>query len=57
MTIYGHKIEKMFIFLYNLYVFVCIQHGYLPNMVLALDSSKSAVKKLWCIGRAQFWAL
>ena len=56
MTIYGHKIEKMFIFLLNLYIFVCIQHT-ISNMVLALDSSKSAVKKLWCIGRAQFWAL
>ena len=41
--IYGH------FFLYNLYIFVWIQHDCLANMVFALNPSTSVMKRLWCI--------
>ena len=39
----------MVIFLYNLYIFVWIQHGCLANMVFAFDPSNSVKKRLWFI--------
>ena len=47
MTINGHP--KMVIFLYNLYIFVWIQHGCLTNMVYAMDPNNSVIKRLWCM--------
>ena len=41
MIIYGH-----FFFLYNFYSFVWIQHGCLPNTVIALEPSNSVIKRL-----------
>ena len=38
----------MVIFLYNLDMFVWIQHSHLDNMVYTLDPSNRLVKKLWC---------
>ena len=34
------------VFLYNLYIFVWIQHGCLANRVLVLDPSSSVIKRL-----------
>ena len=45
---YIAKRPFMVIFLYNLYIFVWIQHGFLDNTVLTLDSSNSVIKR-WCI--------
>ena len=42
------KMPFMVIFLYNLYMFVWIQHACLANTVFALDPSNSVVKRLWC---------
>ena len=39
----------MVIFLYKLYVFVCVQHGCLPNTVFTLDLSNSVIKRLSCM--------
>ena len=39
----------MVIFLYNLDIFVWIQHGYLANIVLTLDPSSCVIKRLLCI--------
>ena len=38
----------MFFFLYNLYIFVLIQHSYLANMGFVLDPSNNVIKRLWC---------
>ena len=38
----------MVIFLYNLYIFVWIQHGCLANIVFVLDPSNSVIKRLLC---------
>ena len=38
----------MVIFLYNLYIFIWIQHDYLDSKIFALDPSNSVIKKLWC---------
>ena len=43
----GHKnANKWSFFLYNLHIFVWIQHGYLANTVFALDLSNSVIKRL-----------
>ena len=39
----------MVIFLYNLNIFVWIQHDCLANTVFTLDPSNSVTKRLWCI--------
>ena len=36
----------MVIFLYNLYIFIWIQQGYLANTIFALDPSNSVIKSL-----------
>ena len=41
----------MVIFLYNLYFFVWTQHGFLTNIVYALDPNSSVIKR-WCISLA-----
>ena len=38
----------MVIFLYNLYIFVWIQHGCIANTIYALDPNNSVIKRLWC---------
>ena len=38
----------MVIFLYNLYIIAWIQQDCLVNMVLALDTSKIDIKRMWC---------
>ena len=37
--------------LYNLDIFVWIQHSCLLNMVLTFDPSNSVIQRLWCISR------
>ena len=44
---YIEKWPFMVIFLYNLYIFVWIQHGYLSNTFFALDPGSSVIKRLW----------
>ena len=44
---YIEKWPFMVIFLYNLYIFVWIQHEYLVKTVFALDPSRSVIKRLW----------
>ena len=39
----------MVIFLYNLYIFVWIQHSCLNKMVFTLDPSNSFIQRLCCI--------
>ena len=39
----------MVFFLYNLYIFVCIQHSCLASTVLSLGPSNSVIKRLWCL--------
>ena len=39
----------MVIFLYNLDIFVWMQHGYLANTVFTLDLSNHVIKRLWCL--------
>ena len=46
---YIEKWSFMAIFLFNLYIFVWIQHGYLSIIVFVLDPSRSVTKRL-CIG-------
>ena len=38
----------MVIFLYNLYIFVWIEHDCLAYTVFALDLSNCVIKKFWC---------
>ena len=44
----------MVIFLYNLYIYISIQHGCSANMVLALDFSYSVIKRLSCISNKSY---
>ena len=44
--IYSKIYRLYYIFLYNLYIFVWIQHGCSINMVFALEPSNSVVKRL-----------
>ena len=39
----------MVIFLYNLYIFVGIQHACLANAGFGFDPSNNVIKRLWCI--------
>ena len=45
---YIEKWPFLVIFLYNLYIFVWLQHGCLADIVLVLDPSSSVIKWLWC---------
>ena len=40
------SVLSMVIFLYNLYIFVWIQHNCLPNMISALDPSNYVIKRI-----------
>lgn len=47
-TKFIEKNDKIFIFLYNLTIFVSIQYSCLFNMDSALNSCNSVIKKLQC---------
>ena len=42
------KWQFMAIFLYNLYIFVYINHGCLTIILLTLDSCNGVIKRIWC---------
>ena len=53
LTEFIQEINFMAIFLYNLDVFVWLQHSYLANNVLAFDNN-SIIKWLWCIYEVRY---
>ena len=45
----------MVIFLYNLFIFVWIQHGYSDDTVFTLVHGSSVIKRFWCINIKFCW--
>ena len=45
----GYKNDHLWLFFYIIYMFfISIQHSWLANVVVALDTSNNFIKRLWC---------